>query len=201
MKMIRIIDKKNTKNTSQLQINTPKYLVIHSTHTYDTFEKLLAYHQSLGCAGVGYHLFIDKEGVVFQSRPYEKEGAHALGFNTTSIGLCIHSYKGIISSKNTSVAKQVIALLQKTYPDISILSHTQAQVTYFNSLFKKYQLDIHIDETKKYALDEEFTKLQQSLMAISSNLSEEFSLVKKELEKIKNCPGESLASALVPHYK
>lgn len=38
---------------------------------------------------VGYTFFIDKQGVVTQTREVGEEGAHTVGKNTTSIGICL----------------------------------------------------------------------------------------------------------------
>lgn len=36
----------------------------------------------------GYHFFIDKTGKVTQTRDYTEEGAHTIGMNSSSIGVC-----------------------------------------------------------------------------------------------------------------
>lgn len=48
----------------------------------------LGYYSSLGYA-IGYHYFIDKTGKVTQGRADNDEGAHTIGQNTSSIGICL----------------------------------------------------------------------------------------------------------------
>jgi N-acetylmuramoyl-L-alanine amidase len=81
------------------------YLIIHHTGGTDlnpladtsnqTFEIVDDYHRqkwnfrsTLGHY-LGYQYFIDKTGKVTQARADEEEGAHTLGQNRTSIGICL----------------------------------------------------------------------------------------------------------------
>lgn len=38
---------------------------------------------------VGYQYFIDKQGIIKQSRADSEEGAHTIGLNTSSLGICL----------------------------------------------------------------------------------------------------------------
>lgn len=60
-----------------------------------TFEVVNQYHKekwnfksSLGYY-LGYHYFIDKAGKITQARADSDEGAHCIGHNLTSIGICL----------------------------------------------------------------------------------------------------------------
>ena len=46
-------------------------------------------HVRKGWLDIGYHMVIRRNGGVEDGRPIEKEGAHAKGFNTHSIGICL----------------------------------------------------------------------------------------------------------------
>lgn len=45
--------------------------------------------QSMTGHWAGYHYFIDKAGVVTQTRYDDEEGAHTIGYNTQSLGICL----------------------------------------------------------------------------------------------------------------
>lgn len=89
--------------------NIPKYIFVHHTGgtelnpladtSHHTFEMVNAEHRnnprvwlghlsSLGFA-IGYHYFISKEGKVTQGRMIADEGAHCVGYNLQSIGICL----------------------------------------------------------------------------------------------------------------
>jgi len=85
---------KNKKPT-----NIPKEIIIHHTGGTDTniladtshhsFELVKKFHKSKGWQTIGYHYFIEKDGKVWQGRPDDMEGAHCIGKNKTSIGICL----------------------------------------------------------------------------------------------------------------
>lgn len=47
------------------------------------------YHRSKGWLGVGYNLLQDKEGAWHEGRGIDKQGAHAFGYNSNSVGICL----------------------------------------------------------------------------------------------------------------
>lgn len=92
-----------------MKINKPVYLIVHHCGGSDldpmadssnqTFEVVNEYHHnnprvwlgeysSLGFA-IGYHYFIDKTGKITQGRADTDEGAHTVGYNTQSLGICM----------------------------------------------------------------------------------------------------------------
>lgn len=88
-----------------MSLNKPEYLIIHHTGGSDanplqdssnfTFDQCNDLHKerfnfksSLGYY-VGYHYFIDKKGRVTQGRADTDEGAHTIGYNLKSLGICL----------------------------------------------------------------------------------------------------------------
>lgn len=87
-------------------MNKPEYIILHHTGGTDakpladssnyTVAQCNADHKirfpsmksSLGYY-VGYHHFIDKKGTVTQCRADTDEGAHTVGYNSKSIGICL----------------------------------------------------------------------------------------------------------------
>lgn len=86
-------------------MNTPKYIIVHHTGGSDanplqdssnfTFEQCNEQHRksfnfksSLGFY-IGYHYYIEKNGVLKQGRADTDEGAHTIGQNSNSLGICL----------------------------------------------------------------------------------------------------------------
>lgn len=85
--------------------NKPSMIIIHHTSGTDadpsldtshhTFEIVDSYHKKLwgfrSSLGhyIGYHYFIEKDGKVTQGRSDSDEGAHTIGQNNRSIGICL----------------------------------------------------------------------------------------------------------------
>ena len=67
-------------------------IVVHCTATQGNRtlspEALDLMHRRRGFNGTGYHYYIRKDGTVHLTRPVERIGAHAKGFNASSIGIC-----------------------------------------------------------------------------------------------------------------
>ena len=82
--------------------------------------------------GVGYHYYIERDGQVYQTRPEEEVGMHAIGYNSHSIGIC---YEGGLDERgNTADTRTpaqraaMIALLRSLkvdYPDADIRGHCE----------------------------------------------------------------------------
>lgn len=80
-------------------MNNPLKIIIHHTGGTDsnpladtsnhTYEIVKEYHQLLGWGKIGYHYFIEKSGKVTQGRNDFEEGAHTIGQNKSSLGICL----------------------------------------------------------------------------------------------------------------
>ena len=81
----------NLQFESLTQRDSTTRIVIHHTGnpTDDDLsaEQLHRSHLNLGWAGVGYHFIVRKDGTIELGRPDWTVGAHAEGFNYTSIGV------------------------------------------------------------------------------------------------------------------
>ena len=66
-------------------------IVVHCSATRAdrdfTENDLEVCHRHRGFNGAGYHFYIRKNGDIKNTRPLEKPGAHALGYNAHSIGI------------------------------------------------------------------------------------------------------------------
>ena len=85
-----------------------------------------------GWSDIGYHYIIGLDGRIESGRPVNKQGAHAKGFNKTSIGVC---YIGGLSknkrAKDTRTDAQknamikLIKTLKNIYPDATLHGHRE----------------------------------------------------------------------------
>lgn len=69
---------------------------------------------------VGYTYFIDKKGVITQTRKDGEEGAHTIGLNSTSIGICLAgNFDATLPTEAQKVALK--GLLEKKVKEFNIL--------------------------------------------------------------------------------
>lgn len=68
-------------------------IVIHAAATPPSMDigvqEIDRWHRAKGWLSVGYHFVIRRDGTLEDGRPVEKSGAHAAGYNKSSIGICL----------------------------------------------------------------------------------------------------------------
>lgn len=106
---------------------TPEGRDIHA----DTIRN---WHKQQGWRDIGYHYVITLDGKVERGRPLDKVGAHCVGHNTNSIGIC---YVGGIDKQGkvkdtrtpaqTAALHQLVKTLQEEYhiPDSNVHCHNE----------------------------------------------------------------------------
>lgn len=111
------------------------HIIVHCTATpegrHHTVADIDRWHRARGWYGIGYHYVVYLNGTVAEGRPVGQIGAHCLGMNATSIGVC---YVGGTDSKgrpkDTRTPAQKAALealltrLVAEYPGVKIRSHS-----------------------------------------------------------------------------
>ena len=109
-------------------------IVVHCSATRAdrdfTENDLEVCHRHRGFNGAGYHFYIRKNGDIKNTRPLEKPGAHALGYNEHSIGIC---YEGGLDVRyrpadtRTEWQKHSLRVLIRTllmdYPGCRVCGH------------------------------------------------------------------------------
>lgn len=71
---------------------------------------------------IGYHYVILVDGIVATGRHEDEVGAHAGGFNTRTIGVCLVGTDEFSDAQWASLAA-LVADLRKRYPDAKVLGH------------------------------------------------------------------------------
>jgi len=97
---------------------------------HNSVKKIDDYHKSKGWKGIGYHFWVNRQGEVFTGRRLEEVGAHVVGHNSHSIGIC---YEGGLNAAgkevDTRTPKQIRALrkkleeLHRLFPNALIVGH------------------------------------------------------------------------------
>lgn len=90
------------------------------------------WHREKGWNGIGYHYVVCLDGQVQEGRPLEIAGAHCVGHNSNSIGICYIGGIGYdLQPKDTRTMEQKIALhslisrLHRQFPDATIHGHCE----------------------------------------------------------------------------
>lgn len=97
-----------------------------------TVKDVDAWHRQRGFQGIGYHYLIGLNGEIWRGRPIEAIGAHTLGQNAKSIGVCYVGgldLNGKSSDTRTPAQKSTLVKLLKSlkvqFPKATIHGHRE----------------------------------------------------------------------------
>lgn len=116
-------------------------------------------HKGNGWAGIGYHLYIRKDGSVYRGRPMEAVGAHAIPVNKTSVGICCegaYNTEAMPDAQKNAVVEAVKHVLG-LYPGCRIVGHREVDAT--DCPGKNYPLE-EIKELVKGVVDVPLTVMK-----------------------------------------
>ena len=112
-------------------------IIIHCSATPEgrdvKIDTIRQWHLDKGWNDIGYHYVIELDGQIQAGRPVELLGAHCLGQNKFSIGICYIGgmNKAMTKPKDTRTEEQkgslisLIADLRKKYPALTIHGHNE----------------------------------------------------------------------------
>ena len=110
-------------------------IIVHCSATPEgkdfTVDDITRWHKARGFKTIGYHYVIYRDGTIHGGRPVSEEGAHCVGHNKNSIGVCYIG--GLVADgktpKDTRTDAQKLSLrnllsqLKKSYPGVAIRGH------------------------------------------------------------------------------
>lgn len=156
-------------------MNIPKWLIVHHTGGTDanpladtsnhTAEQVDAWHRAKGWDGIGYNWFIEKDGKLKAGRDEKRAGAHTIGYNEQSVGICLAG--NFDATMPTEAQKLTLAKLLKdkmtqySIPKENIVPHRKFAVKtcYGNKLSDTWAKDLIMIPTNNEAIVVEIKKL------------------------------------------
>jgi N-acetylmuramoyl-L-alanine amidase len=115
-----------------------QYLVIHCAATRPSqdisAEDIDRWHKEKGFDKIGYHYFIKRNGNIENGRLETETGAHAYGYNSKSLGICLAggvTEDNITVSENNFTKEQFESLdrlveqIEDTYLGIKVIGHNE----------------------------------------------------------------------------
>lgn len=110
-------------------------IVVHCSATQPSksidWRTIDAMHRQRGWLVIGYHYVITTNGTIQEGRPVDSIGAHAVGHNSNSIGICLigginKSGKSVnnFTPEQFKALKELVDYLKTKYPSIkSVVGH------------------------------------------------------------------------------
>lgn len=112
-----------------------EYIVIHHTaSTRDmTVQEIHQLHLNQGenWKGIGYHFYIDKQGIIWRGRPEEMSGSHALDYNFVSLGICLSGNFETEQPTDNQLKSlsELIQHLKQKYGNVQVVGHRDLNAT------------------------------------------------------------------------
>lgn len=109
--------------------------VMHVSATVEqsgyTFKKCRDYHVNVeGWSDIGYHFFIGEDASLHIGRPLNRNGAHVIGHNSGTIGICVagglgknKAPKDTMTSEQKLVVEGLLLALKKGNPKMKVKGH------------------------------------------------------------------------------
>ncbi len=128
---IHMIDRTLSFNSNHSdRVGAPKGIVMHHAAGDGSVEHIHQIHKSIGYAGIGYHIYVRKDGRVYRGRPEAWVGAHAQGFNDR-IGVCAEGNfeTETMSAVQREALTEVLRYLFGKYGKLSVVGHRELNAT------------------------------------------------------------------------
>lgn len=89
-----------------------------------TTETIRSWHFQRGFKEIGYHWVIRKDGVLEPGRPMTQQGAHCLGQNDTSIGICLCG-RHMFTEVQFVTLRRLLKFVHDIFPAATLHGHNE----------------------------------------------------------------------------
>lgn len=119
------IIKKKFKFKSLVLRSDTKYIILHHRAGNGDVESIHSQHIMQGYSGIGYHFYVRKNGEIYSGRPLKMQGAHCLGQNKFSVGVC---FEGNFEQEKPTKEQiksgvDIVNYLLNIYPQAKVVRH------------------------------------------------------------------------------
>lgn len=107
------------------------YIILHHRAGTGDVKSIHKQHQAQGYSGIGYQFYITKDGMIYEGRDLNAVGAHCLGYNINSIGICFEGNFEIekATEKQIESGRNLIKHLKNIYPNAEVKQHKDLYAT------------------------------------------------------------------------
>lgn len=111
--------------------STSEIILHYAEASRASVEDVNSWHIERGWAGIGYHYYVRKDGTIWRGRPEWAVGAHAVGHNDKSIGICCEGayMTETMPAAQLSALKGLICDIMSRYGNLELLRHKDVNST------------------------------------------------------------------------
>lgn len=128
---MNIIEKTYKWKGSLTKRKSTKYIILHHRAGNGDAESIHTLHLNQGYTGIGYNFYIRKDGSVYRGRPIDTSGAHCIGQNNVSVGICFEGNfeNEKMSDTQIKAGSELLSYIKKIYPKAEIKRHKDLYAT------------------------------------------------------------------------
>ena len=108
------------KVSESIAMRSIRKVIVHSSgHSGDDFRKIEKRHLNHGLTRIGFHYVIAEDGRLSRGRPIRESGAHCLGYNSDSVGICLCG-SGVLTERQMKKLHGLMRRLKRRFPRAEI---------------------------------------------------------------------------------
>lgn len=106
-------------------------IVLHHAAADGSPDDVHGWHLGNGWAGIGYHIYIRKDGTAYTGRPIDTVGAHTSNYNSESIGICFEGNfsKELMPEAQKLKGIEIVGQMKSKYPSAKVVGHRELMGT------------------------------------------------------------------------
>lgn len=123
---MNIIEKTYKWNGTPGERDSTKFIVIHHAAAKTcSADDVHRWHLDNGWCGIGYNFFVRKDGSIYRGRPESWIGAHTIGLNDQSVGICFEGNFDVETMPNAQLVagSELVDFLKKKYGNPKVVKH------------------------------------------------------------------------------
>ena len=129
---MNIIEKTYSLNGSLTKRSKTDAIYLHHRAGSGDVESIDRQHKSQNWTCIGYHFYVRKDGSIYRGRREDTVGAHAYGYNSTSIGICAEGnfeVEEIMPEAQKQAIIELVNYLKQKYGVSRVLRHKDVNAT------------------------------------------------------------------------
>lgn len=128
---MKIIEKTYKWNGKLAKRGATNYIILHHRAGNGDVESIHSLHLNQGYTGFGYQFYIRKDGSIYRGRPIDTVGAHCIGKNSVSVGICFEGNfeNEKMSDAQINAGRELVSYLKSIYPKAEVKRHKDLYAT------------------------------------------------------------------------
>ena len=134
-----------------------RYIILHHRAGNGDAQSIHELHLDRGYTGIGYNFYVRQDGKIYRGRPIDAAGAHCLGKNDVSVGVCFEGNfeNETMSDTQIKAGCELISYLKQIYPKAEVKKHSDFGSTacpaknFPFETIKKGEISVTVTEAKK----------------------------------------------------